>query len=115
MSKGDSVAYQDNTKRPFLLSTLATVGMVETRNARGKELTRPRVVVEYNKSMGGVDQSDARLYTYLFEGRTIKWTLKVFLSLLLLGRALLNSYILYCMNPDQNPNISRYEYQIRRR
>lgn len=65
------VAYKDHGKRPVLLSTKATAGYINTTNSRGKQLQRPKCVVLYNKCMGGVDTSDARLYAYLKERKTL--------------------------------------------
>ena len=43
--------------------------------------------------MGGVDQSDQRLYRFLDERRTVKWNNKVFFFIF--GRMVLNAFILY--------------------
>ena len=53
---------------------------------------KPNAVALYIKTMGDVDLSDAQLYVYLSERKTIKWTTKVAFSLF--GRAILNSYLL---------------------
>ena len=60
--------------------------------------------------MGGVDLGDEKLYMYLAERRTLKWTNKVFFSLL--GRAVLNSYIIYKLNTTDKPVLSRYNFII---
>ncbi|XP_066275083.1 piggyBac transposable element-derived protein 4-like [Branchiostoma lanceolatum] len=103
------VAYQDGNKKPILLSTAAAAGFQDDVTSRGQPVRRPRVVSKYNKSMGGVDLSDARLYKYLSERRTMKWTNKVVFSIL--GRAVLNSYILYDLHTNQ-PKLSRYQYMV---
>ena len=110
--KGDLLCtvYQDNKKKPVLLSTTAKAGQILTRNARGKEITRPRSVIIYNLSMGGVDVADARLYAYLSERRTMKWTKKLFFAVL--GRAILNSFIVYNEHTTRTPKLTRKKYNI---
>ena len=104
------VAYKDGGKQPILLSTAAKGGFTRAANARGQEKEKPKCVVMYNKAMGGVDLSDARLYSYLAERRTMKWTTKV--SFALFGRAILNSFILYNENTADRPKLSRYAFMV---
>ena len=104
------VAYTDGAKRPLLLSTFCKGGFSNTINKRNEVVRKPRVVIKYNSSMGGVDVSDARLYRYLAERRTMKWTTKV--AFALFGRALLNSYILYDAHTTVRPKMSRYLYMV---
>ncbi|KAK3774701.1 hypothetical protein RRG08_051243 [Elysia crispata] len=103
------VAYKDGNRRPVLLSTVARAGYDIVVNRRGQNTRKPSIVQVYNKAMGGVDLSDAKLYTYLAERRTLKWTKKVFISLI--GRALLNSYILYSKNVEGRV-LNRHSYNI---
>ena len=104
------VAYKDNNRRPVLLSTKAFSGFEDTRNARGREVRRPRIVNVYNSAMGGVDASDARLYAYVSERRTIKWTLKLFFSLF--GRACLNAFIIYNEHYTGTDKLQRLDFLI---
>ena len=104
------VAYKDRSKRPVLLSTSATAGYQETTNSKGKRIQRPKCVVTYNSSMEGVDTSDARLYAYLAERKTLKWTHKLVFALL--GRSLLNAYVLYYEHTLDNPKISRHQFHV---
>lgn len=105
------VAYKDGTKRPVLLSTKEKAGYVTEKNSKGKEVIRPRCVSTYNKAMGGVDLSDARMYAYLAERRTMKWTTKVAFGLI--GRALLNSFILFDLNTtDRRLKLTRYQFMV---
>jgi hypothetical protein len=71
---------------------------------------KPKSVVLYNKTMGGVDLSDAQLYLYLSERKSLKWTTKVVLSLI--GRALLNAYIVYVQNTSNRKPKSRHDFLI---
>ena len=58
-----AVTFRDKGKCPILLSTLATSGWTQSISKRSKKATpRPNVAALYNKTMGGVDLSDAMLY-----------------------------------------------------
>ncbi|KAK3889912.1 hypothetical protein Pcinc_006066 [Petrolisthes cinctipes] len=87
------VNYKDGNKTPVhLISTACSGGFSQTTNRQGERVSRPNIVVEYNKIMGGVDLKDTKFYAYLPERRTVKWTTKV--AFYLFGTALLNSYII---------------------
>ena len=106
-----AVAYKDGGKKPLLLSTHAHGGFVNVRTARRTAVQKkPHVVVEYNQHMGGVDLSDMRLYKYLDERRTLKWTKKVVFALF--GRALVNAYIIYVKNTDHARKMARYDLLV---
>ena len=59
------------------------------------EISKPHMVEEYNRYMGGVDKSDQLLY-YGFSHRTVKWWRQAFYHLLEVGAV--NAYILYTEN-----------------
>ena len=87
-------------KRPVtLLSTIHDDTMVtkvrRTRLAPGgrEEISKPHMVTEYNRYMGGVDKSDQLLSYYGFSHRTVKWWRRAFYHLLEVG--VVNAYILY--------------------
>ncbi|XP_055864561.1 piggyBac transposable element-derived protein 4-like [Biomphalaria glabrata] len=100
------LAYQDNSRKPILLSTASKAGLIDTVNSRKQPVRRPAVIHAYNQAMGGVDLGDEKLYKYMAERRSLKWTNKVFFSLF--GRAILNSYIIYHSNTSDRPKLSRY-------
>ncbi|KAL8566792.1 hypothetical protein ACOMHN_005743 [Nucella lapillus] len=104
------VVYKDGGKKPVLLTTATSAGFQEVENRRGQQVRKPKCVVKYNKTMGGVDLSDARLYVYLSERRTMKWSLKVAFSLF--GRAVLNAYIIYEKNTSDRPKLTRYQFMV---
>ncbi|KAK3774226.1 hypothetical protein RRG08_050734 [Elysia crispata] len=60
--------------------------------------------------MGGVDTTDARLYTYLSERRTMKWTHKLVFNLI--GRCVLNAYIIYKEHTSQRPIKDRHQFTV---
>ena len=104
------VGYKDGSKQPILLSTKAKSGYCTATNSKGKEKMVPKVIKLYNESMGGVDMSNARLYAYLCKRRTMKWTHKLFFALL--GRSVLNAYIIYCENKPTFKCSSRYLFTV---
>ncbi|KAL8620981.1 hypothetical protein ACOMHN_035917 [Nucella lapillus] len=104
------VSYQDRSRKVTLLSTAASAGYMNTHNARGQHRRRPKIVVKYNKSMGGVDLCDSKLYCYCGERRTMKWTNKVAFGLF--GRALLNAYMLYDLHSSDIHKLTRKMFLV---
>lgn len=102
------VAYKDKSKQPILLSTKA--GFATLVNRQSEEKNKPKIVNIYIKVMGGVDLKDTRLYAYLSERRTMKWTTKICFSLV--GTAILNCYIIYKINTAHRPVKTRYDYML---
>ena len=102
-------SYKDGSKNLILLSTACNSGYTDVVTKKNKIVKKPKIVATYNKVMGGVDLKDAKLYSYLSERKTMKWTKKAFLSLM--GTALLNSYIVYSKNTSGNV-MNRYNYMI---
>ena len=69
-------------KRPILyLSTEFENTMTEFENRRGKKLTKPLPILEYNKYMGGVDHKDQMLSYYSCERKNVRWYKKLFLHI----------------------------------
>lgn len=67
-------------------------------------------VLDYNKYMGGISQSDRMLYFYLDERKTIRyWKIVTFN---LLSRMLLNVHVLYKENSAEKIINSRYKFNI---
>ena len=104
------VGYKDGSKQPILLSTKAKSGYCTTTNSKGKEKRVPKAIKLYNESMGGVDMSNSRLYAYLSKRRTMKWTHKLFFALL--GRSVLNAYIIYSENNPTFKCPNRYQFTV---
>lgn len=102
-------------KQVLLLSTSSKATSTEvTRRVRNQVepqvISKPDVILEYNKYMGGIDTSDMMLYTYLDERKTLKYWKKVVFSVM--NRMLLNSYILYAEHKksvNENP-MKRLKY-----
>jgi len=76
-----------------MLSNFSSAEMEEVTTWSGTR-EKPQVVIQYNKSMGGVDVADQMLTSYPMERkRKRKWYQKMFRHLL--NQATLNSYILH--------------------
>jgi hypothetical protein len=83
--------WKDN-KHICLMSTTHDEKLVQTR-VRGQDVKKPKVVVDYNLMMGGVDMSDAYLVSY----RSTRKRLKKFYQKhfrQLIDICCLNSYLL---------------------
>ncbi|KAF2348717.1 PiggyBac transposable element-derived protein 4 C-terminal zinc-ribbon [Trinorchestia longiramus] len=77
-----------------VLSTIHDDAMVKTVSRRGLETEKPKVIVDYNANMGGVDLSDGLLHHYTTARlRMKKFYLKIFRYLL--DMSVLNAYIAY--------------------
>lgn len=76
--------------------------------ARDGTNAKPEIVNEYNKHMGGVDQSDMMVSFYNGERKTIKVWKKVTFNLF--QRIMLNAYILYSKNTTDRPIMSRLSF-----
>lgn len=80
-------------KDVVLLSTIHTMDMVETEK-RTKKIIKPKLVLDYNDTMGGVDRADQRMASYPIprkQGK--KYYKKIFFRLLEI--TVWNSFILY--------------------
>ena len=83
-------------KQVRLLSTCSTASMVEKTLYDGSTQEIPKVVVDYNRGMGGVDLSDQMTDAYAGEFRTVKLWKKVVFHLI--DRTCTNAYTCYRMN-----------------
>lgn len=82
--------------------------MIQGRSKRGLEQTKPRLVLEYNKYMGGVDRSDQMLNYYSCEHKTLRWYKK--LAIHLFQIMLTNSYFLY--NKYEEKKMNLYDFRM---
>ena len=83
-------------KPVLLLSTVYNSGKVDTGITHfiiKEVIKKSRVMIQYNKYMGGVDANDQLVKYSHFSRRTLKWWKKVFFRLL--NICMVNSYILY--------------------
>ncbi|CAF4947421.1 unnamed protein product [Pieris macdunnoughi] len=84
---------------------------------KGKQIRKPRVILDYNKSKGSVDMSD-QMGAYSSPLRkTVKWYKKLAVELLL-NTAVVNAWVMYTENKKSNISIVDFrraliEYLIR--
>lgn len=76
-----------------MLSTVYDDSVTNTRRRTGQEVSKPVVVMEYTKHMGGVDLADHYATSYNFNRKTSKWWRKMFFWFL--DTAVNNALILY--------------------
>ena len=86
----------------FMLSTIHDAKMVERNNPdfEGRQVVKPKCVVDYCHFMGGVDLADQVMSYYSFLRRTVKWWQKLFVHLF--NMIILNSYVLFCKYGNKN-------------
>lgn len=95
-------SFRDKKSKPnpvILISSNADTNSVTIKKKKGNfeyEKVKPSMIDDYNKYMGGVDESDKMLYVYLDERRTLEYWKKVVFNIF--GKMVLNSYILYVSN-----------------
>lgn len=91
-----------------LISTTHDDKMIE-KEIRGQKVKKPKIVLDYNKKMGGVDLSDAYLVSYRSSRKRLKkYYQKHFRHMV--DICCLNSYLLYVKSGG---TISRMEFQLR--
>lgn len=93
-------AWKDK-RNVLMLSTLCNNGTetIERREKNRREATKiskPSVICEYNRFMGGVDNLDHYVASYKFTRKSLKWWRKLFFWLLEVS--VVNSFLLYNMN-----------------
>ena len=79
-----------------MLSTIHDAFIVQTGKddrTTGKPIEKPKVILEYNQYMGGVDKLDQMLEPYMSTRKSLKWYKKFFLHLL--DISVYNSFVLY--------------------
>lgn len=92
--KGDITVMKWRDKRDVLvISTTNGPTMENVRNKRGDNVSKPSMVVSYNKSMSGIDRSDQMLSYYSTPRKSLRWYVKVFFHLM--DASLWNSMYIY--------------------
>lgn len=93
-----ATSWKDN-KQVLLLSTYVGVEPADTITRYEKKLkanvqvSRPRVIKEYNAHMGGVDLMDCFIGRYRIRIKSRKWTTRLFYHLL--NMSVINAWVLY--------------------
>ncbi|KAM5158092.1 piggyBac transposable element-derived protein 4 [Mantella aurantiaca] len=99
--KGKMMALRWRDKKDVcLMSTVHNTSTVLVRTRGGKEVMKPQVVIDYNKTMGGVDRADQAMTFYpAMRKQQKKYYKKIFRNLL--EQCLWNAYILYRGKSDK--------------
>lgn len=113
VKKGEIVAYQRgkvcimkwmDKKAVSLISTIHNPEKIQTTNYKKEVKTKPRVVVEYNNTMGGVDRMDQNITSYpAIKKRGKRYYQKIFYHLL--DISLWNAYVLYKRNGGKDSHL----------
>ena len=100
--KGKMMAMRWRDKKDVcLLSTVHTTSTATVHTKRGTDVLKPQVVIDYNKTMGGVDRADQAMTFYpAVRKQQKKYYKKIFRHLL--EQCLWNAYILHKAN-SENP------------
>lgn len=91
-----------------LLSTVYNADLIDTgktHHQTKEPIKKPKIIVQYNKFMGGVDANDQLLKYNHFSKRTIKWWKKVFFRLI--NVCMVNAFTL--MKTFKSLNGQRYK------
>jgi len=114
MKKGDLTFVHWMDKRDvWCLSTFHANQMVPftTRRQGVEAITRPKMITDYNKYMGGVDRMDQMLVYYSIGRKTIKWYKRIFWRIIDL--TLVNAYVLYSIcHPDRMMKHKAFRLQL---
>ncbi|CAG5035482.1 unnamed protein product [Parnassius apollo] len=94
-SKGITVMKWRDKREVCLLSTKHSIGFIKTKNKRGIEVIKPKIILmDYNKAKAAVDLSDQMTAYSSPLRKSIKWYKKLALELLL-NTAVVNARVLY--------------------
>ncbi|GFX76154.1 piggyBac transposable element-derived protein 4 [Trichonephila clavipes] len=112
IDKGQMIAYQRGKvcvmkwmdKAVCLISTIHNPEMVQVQSHKNEIRRKPKAVMEYNNTMGGVDRLDQHLTNYpLIKKRGKKYYKKIFFHLL--DICLRNSFVLYKKNGGKDSHL----------
>ena len=103
MQKGQIIAFQrgkilairwKDKKDVCLMSSIHDTSMVSLKNKKNEDILKPKIVSDYNLTMGGIDRCDQEISFHpTIRKRQKKYYKKIFLHLL--DKVLWNSYLLY--------------------
>ena len=101
------LGWRDKGKPTVMISTVYSAGWKTYESRNHKQVTKPLVVYQYNKKMGGVDIADQLSTYYSFGRKCVKWWRKYFFWLLEVS--MVNSYLLY--RSSRPKPLSHVEYR----
>lgn len=77
-----TIAKWKDKRDVLMISTKHRLRLIEVRNRRGRNISKPNIIEDYNQHMSGVDRCDQMTSYYKTPRKTIRWYMKVFLHLL---------------------------------
>ena len=92
----DGMTAIDQKKIVSMLSTKHTgelVGTGKIHYSSKKEIVKPDVIIEYNSSMGGIDNLSRVLDPYSYQRKSLKWYRKI--AELFLDVSIYNSFVVW--------------------
>lgn len=96
-----------------MLSTIHTPEQIATGkidHKTGREILKPRCIIDYNNNMGGVDQVDMQMSFSELARKTKKWYKKV--ALHLIDLAIFNAYRLYKIRNPAHLSLSDFKLKL---
>lgn len=106
-SSGICVLKWKDRRDVLMISSQHGSDMTSVTNRRGETVSKPEVIVKYNRYMGGIDHQDQMLAYYSCEHKTIRWYKK--LGVHVFQQMLYNSYTLHNIFSTKK---SFYDYRL---
>ncbi len=94
-SNGIRIFKYKDKKDVFMISTFHSnnIEQLSKKNRSGDIISKPSVIVDYNRIKGGIDLSDQMIEYYSPARKSVKWYRKIIFQLLSI--AMLNTWIIY--------------------
>jgi len=107
LKKGDFLAFRSGNLSALRWKDRKEVRMISNVHGYNDDGGKPEMVKIYTKCMGGVDRGDQFSAFYMNDHKSVRWWLRIFISLL--DSAILNAFILY--KAKVNSNITQLEFK----
>lgn len=95
----------------MMLSTKHGMDTVDVTDKRGRNKTKPSVIIDYNSSKQGIDLSDQMASYFSPLRRTIRWYHKVVFEILL-NTAVVNAYLLFKTKTGKEIQIGEFRERL---
>lgn len=106
--KGICVTKWKDRKEILSISSEFDGEMVEGTNRRGEQINKPKLILNYNKFMGGIDRGDQMLSYYSCEHKTLRFYKK--LGIHIFQIMLMNAYVLF--NQYSTRKLNFYDFRL---
>lgn len=120
LEAGDVIARQSNTgvvmlkwkdKKDVLMLSTKHNASLETIRQKGKEVTKPKMIIEYNKGKCFVDVSDQKKSYSAPLRRGIKWYRKLAVELIL-GATIINAHYIYREVVQKKISVTEFREEV---